>query len=177
MKLSTLSRLGAAALVSTLGACASVPHVAAPDNLQVPAGHTQSSETNATGVQIYVCSASKADAGKTEWSFKAPEADLFDASGAQVGKHYGGPTWEGKDGSKVVGEVKARADDPAGKAIPLLLLSAKSNSGSGVFTKVSFIQRLATEAGKAPADGCTQADLGKEARVPYKALYRFYTAD
>ena len=74
------------------------------------------------------------------------------------------------------GEVKAKQDDPAGQAIPWLLLAAKSASGDGTFGRVSYIQRVATEAGKAPADGCTTADLGKQARVPYKALYRFYVA-
>ncbi|CDG85734.1 DUF3455 domain-containing protein [Janthinobacterium agaricidamnosum] len=172
--------LSGAALVAVLSGCAtataSFPPVSVPDALQAPAGHKLSLEVNGTGVQIYVCSPAKANPAQTEWAFKAPEATLTDAAGVVVGKHYAGPTWEGKDGSKVVGEVKAKHDDPAGKAIPWLLLSAKSASGDGVFSRVTFIQRLATEAGNAPADGCTAADLGKEARVPYKALYRFYVA-
>lgn len=168
----------AAAVAAALSGCASAafPPVAVPDALQPPAGHKLSLEANATGVQIYVCSAAKADPAQAEWVFKAPEAALFDAAGAGSGKHYAGPTWEGNDGSKVVGEVKAKQDDPAGKAIPWLLLAAKSASGDGAFGRVSYVQRVATEAGKAPADGCTTADLGKQARVPYKALYRFYTA-
>ena len=166
----------AAAVAAALSGCASAgfPPVAVPDALQPPAGHRLSLAANASGVQIYVCSAAKADPAQAEWVFKAPEAALFDAAGAVIGKHYAGPTWEGKDGSKVVGEVKAKQDDPAGKAIPWLLLAARSASGDGVFGRVSYVQRVATEAGKAPADGCTTADLGKQARVPYQALYRFY---
>ena len=170
--------LAALAALATLDGCASAGFapVTVPDALQPPAGHQLALQANATGVQIYVCGAAKADPAQAEWVFKAPEAALSDAAGASLGKHYAGPTWEGVDGSKVVGEVKAKQDDPAGQAIPWLLLAAKSASGDGAFGRVSYIQRVATEAGKAPADGCTTADLGKQARVPYKALYRFYVA-
>jgi hypothetical protein len=150
--------------------------ISVPENLAAPAGQSQALEVNATGVQIYLCSPSKADAGRYEWAFKAPEAQLFDATGKPVGKHYAGPTWEAPDGSKVVGEVKARSDGPDANAIPWLLLAAKSNSGSGVFGQTQSIQRLATVGGKAPASGCAAADAGKELRVDYKAVYRFFNA-
>jgi hypothetical protein len=84
-----------------------------PENLKVPATQMLSLETHATGVQIYECSASKTDPTRFEWVFKAPEADLFDSEGKKVGKHYAGPTWESNDGSKMVGEVKARDKAPA----------------------------------------------------------------
>jgi len=132
--------------------------------------------TPATGVQIYECSASKTDPTRFEWAFKAPQADLLDGSGRKIGKHYAGPSWESNDGSKVIGEVKARDDGPAASAIPWLLLSAKSTSGNGVFGRTQGIQRLYTVGGKAPADGCNRARLGRETRVPYKATYYFYVA-
>jgi hypothetical protein len=133
-------------------------------------------ETRAVGVQIYECSASKADPTRFEWVFKAPEADLFDAKGNKIGKHYAGPTWESNDGSKVVGEVVAKDNGPAADAIPWLLLSAKSTSGKGVFSRVLSIQRLSTVGGKAPAEGCDKTQSGKEARVAYKARYTFFAA-
>jgi hypothetical protein len=145
-----------------------------PENLRAPPSQWMLLEAKATGVQIYECSPGKTDASRFEWAFKAPEADLFDGKGVKVGKHYGGPTWESNDGSKVVGEVKARSDSTDANAIPWLLLNAKSTSGAGVFTKTQSIQRLETSGGKAPASGCDQAKAGKEARVPYKATYYFY---
>ncbi len=169
---------GTALIAATLSPFAGAAEPAAlvvPSALQAPATQKMSLETSAVGVQIYLCSANKTDASKFEWSFKAPEADLFDGAGVKVGKHYAGPTWESNDGSKVVGDVKARSDAPGGNAIPWLLLAAKSNAGNGVFGKVMSVQRVATEAGKAPVDGCGQAELGKEIRVPYKALYRFFS--
>src|SRR6266571_8490975 len=168
-----------ASLVAILAGCASSnvgTNPVVPDNLKVPAGQTLSLVSHATGVQIYECSAGKTDATRFEWVFKAPEADLFDLSGRKTGKHYAGPTWESNDGSKVIGEVKARDDGPDANAIPWLLLGAKSTSGNGVFSRTQGIQRLYTVGGKAPAAGCNRAQAGKVARVAYKATYYFYVA-
>ncbi len=146
-----------------------------PDKLQAPAGQALAFDLLGEGVQIYVCAARKDDATKFEWSLKAPEAELFDASGKKVVKHYAGPTWEAADGSKVVGEVKARDDGPDPNAIPWLLLSAKVTSGNGMLGKIVSVQRLHTVGGKAPADGCSEAaQAGREVRVPYQARYAFY---
>ena len=60
------------------------------------------------------------------------------------------------------------------KAIPWLLLSAKSGSAVGTFAQIASIQRINTEGGQAPTEVCNQTRLGKEARIPYKAVYRFY---
>jgi hypothetical protein len=160
--------------VSATGLAAAPPEV--PDKLKAPEGQTLAFDLRAEGVQIYVCSARKDDATKFEWTLKAPEAELFDASGKKVVKHYGGPTWEADDGSKVVGEVKARDDGPDPNAIPWLLLSAKMTSGNGMLAKTVSIQRLRTVGGKAPADGCSEAaQAGHEVRIPYQAHYAFYT--
>ncbi len=172
--------LAGASLAAILAGCAASnvgTNPLVPENLKVPAGQTLSLVSPATGVQIYECSAIKADPQRFEWLFKAPEAELFDLSGKKIGKHYAGPTWESNDGSKVAGEVKARDDGPAATAIPWLLLAAKSTSGNGAFSRIQGIQRLYTVGGKAPAGGCSKAQLGKEARIPYKATYYFYLAN
>lgn len=149
-----------------------------PASLVPPESQTLSLETRAAGVQIYTCSVAKTETDPTrfEWTFKAPEADLFDSKDKKIGKHYAGPTWESNDGSKVVGEVKAKDDGPDATAIPWLLLSAKATSGQGVFSPVKSIQRLYTSGGKAPAAGCDAAHTGQEARVAYKARYFFFVA-
>jgi len=177
MKMRSAISILDASLVALLGGCASIgagPLV--PDALKVPASQVLSLQTHATGVQIYECKANKDDPTKFEWVFKAPEADLFDHIGRKIGKHYAGPTWESNDGSKVVGEVKARDNGPNANAIPWLLLAAKSTSGDGVFGKTQSIQRVETFGGKAPSEGCDATQLGRETRVPYKAMYYFYVA-
>jgi hypothetical protein len=131
-------------------------------------------EARAVGVQIYECKATRDDPSRFDWSLVAPEATLFDASDKPIGKHYAGPTWESTDGSKVVGQVKARDPGPDQGAIPWLLLDAKSVSGVGVFAKTTLIQRLDTVGGKAPGQGCTRERAGDQARVDYKARYVFY---
>ena len=161
-------------LVVGLIGCAG-PQSAVPDNLQFPAGESAMLRVKATGAQIYECATSPQDAAKHDWVLRAPEAQLYDAAGTLVGKHYAGPTWEATDGSKVVGEVRARADAPDPSAIPWLLLAARSTGGSGVLARVKSVQRLDTVGGKAPA-GCTEAEAGRTLRVAYSAVYVFGSA-
>jgi hypothetical protein len=166
--------------LACLGACAGLlsptpPSVVIPDNLRAPADETLLRTLSADGVQIYECRAKAGDASATEWAFVAPEAKLFDAQGTFVGKHYGGPTWEAADGSKVVGAVRAKVDSPEASSIPWLLLATHSTGKGGLFARVTSVQRVATAGGAAPAAaGCTAATLGQVARVPYKAQYTQY---
>ena len=125
----------------------------------------------AKGVQIYMCN--KTDSGAWAWTFKAPEAELADTAGTRIGKHYGGPTWDGNDGGKVVGAVKANAPAPTASAIAWLLLDIKSREGSGQFTQAAGILRVNTAGGVAPTAGCDEARAGSEQRVPYTATYYF----
>ena len=126
---------------------------------------------SATGVQIYTCT--RNPAGATGWILKGPDAQLFDPQNNPVGKHYAGPTWEGLDGGKVVGEVKTSMPAPVDKAVPWLLLDAKSREGSGAFTEAQAIVRMGTTGGTAPGDGCDEVRAGQEVRVPYSAIYIF----
>jgi hypothetical protein len=168
----------AVAAVALLGACATSkpvpPVVAIPAALAAPADETLQRTLDASGVQIYECRAKAGDASAAEWAFVAPEAQLFDANGLAVGKHYAGPTWESSDGSKVVGVVKAKADATEAGAIPWLLLATHSTGGAGAFANVTSVQRVATSGGAAPSAGCTPSAIGQQARVPYKAQYTQY---
>ena len=146
--------IGSLSVVTLLSGCASSTVARppdAPESLRPPADQALALGVQATGVQIYECAASKDQQERFEWVFKAPEAELFDRTGRSVGKHYAGPTWESADGSAVVGQVKARDGGPDPSAIPWLLLSAKSNSGTGVFSQIKSIQRLQTVGGKEPS--------------------------
>ena len=145
-----------------------------PANLNVPAHNVLQFTTYATGVQTYVCKARPDDATRFEWTFVAPTADLWNPAGEKIGTHYAGPTWEAADGSKVAAKVVERADAAAPGAIPWLLLEATSHTGTGVFGEVSYIQRLETVGGIAPADGCDQAADGTERAIEYTAQYAFF---
>jgi|SRR5215472_5492799 len=162
------------AMSSVISVRAQVPPPQVPDILKVPDGHTVILKALGKGLQIYECKATAADPGKFDWSFTAPEADLTNEKAEKIGKHYRGPTWEANDGSKVVGEKKAEAPRPG--AIPWLLLKAKTNEGTGTFARVTYIQRVDTDGGLAPACGCDQAHVKTEVRVPYTANYYFYAA-
>jgi hypothetical protein len=163
-----------------IAACASpqspISSAGVPANLKPGANESLAMILAAKGVQIYECRARKDQAGY-DWAFVAPEAELFDARGYRVGRHYAGPSWEAADGSKVVGAVKERADAAAADAIPWLLLSAKPAGSKGSFSNVASVQRLNTVGGVAPRAGCSQAEVGKAARVNYTADYYFFNRE
>jgi len=162
-------------LMLLFAACSSTPRpqpTPVPDNLRVPEGQLLLLRTVARGAQIYTCQAKAAEPPAFEWVLKAPEADLFDPSGAKIGRHFAGPTWESVDGSRVVGEVIQRSPVPG--AIPWLLLRAKSSEGSGTLAGARYIQRLDTKGGVAPSSGCDAEHVGAEARVDYSAAYDFW---
>jgi hypothetical protein len=149
-----------------------------PAALAVPAGATIKAHAHAVGAQIYTCTASAGDAdgGATTYAFvlKAPDAKLFDADGVQVGTHGAGPSWTSNDGSVANGMKLAQTDAPAAGAIPWLLLRVSSTSGAGVFSDVSYVQRLNTAGGVAPATGCDSTTAGTDTPVGYSGDYYFY---
>jgi hypothetical protein len=145
-----------------------------PANLAPPADAVLLFDLHARGVQIYTCAAKPDDASAFVWTFKAPEADLFNRRGEVVGDHFAGPTWQGFDGSAVVGTVLEHADSPDPGSIPWLLLKAKEHVGSGVFSTITYVQRLDTVGGAAPSAGCDANHAGAEVRQPYEATYAFY---
>jgi hypothetical protein len=148
-----------------------------PATIQVPAGAKLARKFHATGAQVYTCAAPAPGATAFAWTLKRPDATLFDAAGAKAGTHGAGPSWTATDGSAVVGQKVAQADAPAPNAVPWLLLRATSNTGKGVFSAVTYVQRLETKGGKAPATGCDAKTVGTETRVDYSAEYFFFEKD
>jgi hypothetical protein len=102
---------------------------------------------------------------------------------------FGNPTWQSSfDSSKVWGQathaITAGSDPscPNAGSIPCLLLqvvgSQQGPAGGKLLAKTTFIQRLNTNGGSAPATGClVPGDVGKQALVPYSADYFFFRAD
>lgn len=136
-----------------------------PKDIRVPAGNTVYYHGYAEGVQIYTWDGAS-------WGASVPEATLYDKHGKAIAIHYAGPTWESKDHSKVVGVVAAPRVTVDTNAIPWLLLSAASHEGRGVFARTTYIHRVNTVGGKAPA--VAGAFVGQVAEVPYTADYYFY---
>jgi hypothetical protein len=142
-----------------------------PPQLQPPAGEQLLLQIHAKGDQIYIC---REGATEFVWALKAPDAQLFDKDGKPFGKHFAGPSWEAKDGSRVTGKAVANVPSPDTDSIPWLLVNIVGHEGSGVLSRATSIQRLNTKGGKAPASGCDSVRAGQEVRVPYSADYLFY---
>jgi Protein of unknown function (DUF3455) len=142
-----------------------------PSQLQPPAGEQLLLQVHAKGDQIYIC---KEGATEFAWGLKAPDAQLFNKDSKPFGKHFAGPSWEAKDGSRVIGKAVANVPSPDADSIPWLLVNVVSHEGSGVLSRATTIQRLNTRGGKAPASGCDSVHAGQEVRVSYSADYLFY---
>jgi hypothetical protein len=138
------------------------------DAVQVPEGNKMAFHAYARGVQVYRWNG-------TTWEFVAPVAMLFaDANyHGQVGIHYSGPTWESNSGSKVVASrVAGCSPDPT--AIPWLRLQTVSTNGPGIFSSVTYVQRVNTTGGLVPT--APGSSIGAVEEVPYTAEYYFYRA-
>lgn len=142
-----------------------------PAALAPPAGEQLVTEVHAKGSQIYVCSK---EGSAYAWTFKGPEAQLFDKGGRIVGRHHAGPTWEWNDGSEVTAKMVASAPSPDPGSIPWLLLAVTTRSGSGVLTRASSIQRLNTKGGKPPVSSCNVVHENDEVQMSYSADYFFF---
>jgi len=160
-----------------ISACAvdrAAPASGVPDKLAPSTQASLAMLAKARGVQIYQCRQAADGSNTYEWAFVAPEADLFDARGDKIGRHFAGPAWESRDGSRIVGTVQARNDAPTADAIPWLLLATKATGPEGAFSKVTQVQRLNTAGGNAPSTGCAASADGMTVRVPYAADYYFW---
>ena len=172
-----------AALLFVFGQALSAPVSAAasgdtpptvPETIAVPPGSVLLFSREAKGVQTYECQ-------NSQWVFHAPRALLFDPQSYQpTGIHYGGvdrgltpgPWWESvADGSRIRGGRALSAPSPNADSIPQLRLEVLERYGTGVFSPVSYIQRLNTVGGVGPTGEC---QTGAQREVPYTADYYFY---
>ncbi len=147
-----------------------------PDTIQVEAGNKVFLVGHAVGVQIYSCTDG---ASGPRWTFGGPRADVYGENGKLVMTHFGGPTWQARDGSKVVGSrVDGVTVDPT--AIPWLLLSAAPTTAGpdgDRLTSTTFIQRINTTGGvEPPAAECNASTAGTTEEVAYTADYYFWKA-
>jgi Protein of unknown function (DUF3455) len=131
---------------------------------------------NAIGVQKYTCQ------GTGTWLFTDPEASLYKTTGVPkpIGTHFlnfatGRPVWQLKDGSSVEAARTATGSGGTGN-IPWLLLQAvvtTAGSDGDRLTSTTWVQRLNTSGGVAPAGTCTPGD---RTAVRYSADYFFWRA-
>lgn len=162
-----------------------------PANIQVPAGNKLFLVGQAVGTQNYICL--PADGG-VKFTLFTPQATLFKEQ-KQITTHYFSPnpfeggtiraTWQhSKDTSTVWGKVADgnSSTDPAyvaPGAIPWLLVTIvgaqEGNKGGDKLEETTYIQRVNTVGGVAPATGCAaMTDVGNRAFVPYTTDYYFY---
>jgi Protein of unknown function (DUF3455) len=158
-----------------------------PPAIQVPAGNKAFLVGHAIGTQNYICLPSVSASGFA-WTLFGPQATLFNDDGGQIITHFLSPnpseadtpraTWQhSRDTSSVWAMAINSSAVP--NAIPWLLLQrvgVQDGPTSGDrLTKTSYIHRVNTVGGLAPATGCDlSTNVGSRAFVPYTADYFFY---
>ena len=156
--------VGAMVLGGAATASAATPAPKAPEAVKVPDGNRPLASYPAEGVQIYGCTAGA-------WTLIQPAA-VLSKHGKPVALHSKGPVWTSIVDGSTVGAT-AVATSPREGAIPAVLLKANLNTGDGIFGKVTYVQRLNTRGGLAPAGTCTD---GAQTAVRYTADYAFWVA-
>ena len=174
-----MKRLLIAAVVAVAAAApaAAIAGPVAPDvpgEIAVTGAHKPYLIAHAEGVQIYACTAV---ADGHAWRLLAPRATLTAENGKPLGSHSGGPTWQALDGSTVVGRRETGVSvDPT--AVDWLRLKADSTTAGpdgDRLTATSYIQRINTVGGLAPAAAdCTADTVSQQREVPYSADYVFF---
>jgi hypothetical protein len=151
---------------------------AVPTEIAVVEGHKVFLVAHAVGVQIHEC---VPNGSGYRWRFVGPRADLYSDSGTLVATHFAGPSWQARDGSKVMASLDGNGAvtvDPT--AIPWLRLrvtSASAGADGDRLAGTKYIQRINTAGGLAPAaPTCNAETLGNVAEVPYTADYAFWKA-
>ena len=199
----SLSAIGVLAFALALPVAASAQHggridvPAAPSNLAVEEGNIPFLQTRAYGTQNYICSINTSVPAGVAWKLFGPQATLYPQNAPmQVATHFLSPnpeeygtaraTWmDSHDGSAVWAVAEQMSTDSnyvAPGAVAWLRLrkvgTANGPIGGSMLAQTTFIQRLNTEGGVAPATGCDNATkLGTTVLVPYSTDYFFYRAE
>jgi hypothetical protein len=174
-----------------------------PAAITPPAGNSAFLVGHAEGTQGYVClptstGASWTKAGRPEAILSVPPSRKHfeiahflspntNPKPPSAPLPFGSPTWRSsRDGSVVWAKMltplvasSSEASCSHTGAIPCLLLettgSKTGRSGRVGLSETTFIQRLNTTGGSAPATGCSvPADVGTQVLVPYTADYYFF---
>jgi Protein of unknown function (DUF3455) len=181
---------------------------ATPDTITPQQGNSAFLAGHGVGTQGYVCLPSGSGASWTVNNARPEATLFTNVFGAafQIITHFlspvenpndvdpkpprfGDATWQSSlDNSRVWAQKRnfihagTDASCPNAGAIDCLLLqtigSEQGPTGGKILSKTTFIQRLNTNGGSAPASGCSvSADVGKQTLVPYSADYFFFRAD
>ena len=158
-----------------------------PPGLEVPAPNRAFLLGRGVGTQNYMCQPTDA-LGHVAWTLFTPEATLFTDQQEQLTSHFFSPnpvegivraTWEDSDDTSIVWAraIASATVDPS--AITWVLLQTAGTqvgpTGGDTLSHTTFVQRLNTKGGLAPATGCDRLpDVGRKAFVPYTADYFFY---
>ena len=151
------------------------PPPVVPGKIQVPDGNKVFLVGHAVGVQIYSCNATS---NGFVWRFVAPRANLYDDHGKLIITHFGGPTWQAKDGSRVVGRLDGQRHRRSHRHSMAAAVAAVDDrlalTATGWWPRPTSNGSPPPAASRPPAADCNATTAGTVAEVPYTADYYFW---
>ena len=162
---------------------------AVPDAIQVPAGNKAFLVGHAVGTQNYICQESTTALSGVAWVLFGPQATLYNDYDGQIITHFLSlnpaesvmprATWQHSRDTSRVWAMAVTPPFAIPDTIPWLLLQvvgAQDGPTSGDrLTKTTYIHRVNTVGGVAPADGCElPTQINNRVFIPYEADYVFY---
>lgn len=161
-----------AGVLSLPALCAIAPPPVAPALRPLP-GQIPAFRLEASGVQVYQCSPLPTDPNVYTWVLTAPDATLYEGNHS-VARWTSPQQFNALDDLSSVSAIVLSLQSDGPDNMPWALLRATPVGDSGIFAGVTSIQRVDTQGGAPPADGCDADHVGDEARAPFTADLFFY---
>lgn len=184
-----LAALGLALTVTLpLTAQAQIVTPPVPTDLEVESTEEAFLLGHGVGTQNYICQPA-ASVGRVAWTLFTPQATLFNDDAEQLTTHFFSlnpeepgivrVTWEHSGDTSTIWARLVKAVSVNADAVAWLKLEvvgrARGPAGGDTLFETTFVQRLSTQGGLAPATGCDNPqDIGRKAFIPYTADYFFY---
>ena len=167
----------AALAVLAVWPLAQVAHAGPPGTHRAPARSSlrRATRCSSSGMRSASRSTRARPATGFAWGLVAPRADLYDDNGKLVATHFGGPTWQAKDGSIGRGASARRPGHRRPDRHPLAAADGRLEEprpGGDAPTRPS--SSGSHHRRPRPGGGALQRDRRHLAEVPYTADYYFW---
>jgi hypothetical protein len=175
-------------LICALGGCSSSTHTPAsntlsapdvPDAIKAPADEHVEGRYHVAGTTTLACQAASTDGGMAyAWTPTKMDLKMEDwDTNAVIGVHTHSPvpTFTSNDGSSIVVKMVAQVPSPTGAAEPWLLMTVVSQSGTGMFSNVTSLQRIDTVGAPPPAPCNATTDPTAQQTVNASSDIYYYT--
>ena len=136
-------------------------------------GTPRSRYLEGNGQQVYEATPAAGAPNTLEWILRDSTAELIEIKPVDAGdrrsmevRHSNGSSWSASDGSAIVGEIDKRQAAPEAIDTDWLLYKVTKDEGQGFLSRVTYVRKVFTHAGRPPAARPTRR--GERVSVAYR---------